>query len=397
MGELKGWPSNPRTIGEADAGRLTSSLIEFGQIQTIAIDPDNVIIDGHQRSKVWKAYSDFGDDYIVDVRVSNRTLTEEERQKLSILLHEGATGDWDFTALEQWDIEEEELEGWGFDMELFEDDEENPWFDDEIPEEDPEAEAKVDEADVLQEKWQVELGQMYQMGNHRIICGDCTDPDVVERLMGDKQAVLLCTDPPYNVQYEISKNPRHKIREITNDWLSDDDWAQFVASWGQVCQKYVTGDCYIWGQSGAGGMRMRLWLIEMGLHWSATIIWKKQQLVLTPANYQRMYEMCLYGWFGERSSFTADRKQTEVWEVDRPRNSKLHPTMKPLELFEISIKNSSKKGDAVLDIFLGSGTTLIACERMERVCYGIEVEPKYISVSLQRWVDTFGTQPELIK
>lgn len=308
-----------------------------------------------------------------------------------MLLHEGAVGEWDFSLLEDWD--EDELEDWGFNMELFgeESDGSEEWFEDEIPEEE-EPEMPPDDADILQEKWQVESGQMFQLGTHRVICGDSTDPEIMGRLMGDSQAVLCFTDPPHNVQYGISKNPRPEIREIENDWLSDDEWVDFVDQWGNVVKQYTTGDCYIWGASGADGMRMRLWLIEMGLHWSATIIWKKQQLVLTPANYQRMYEMCLYGWFGDKSSFVADRKQTEVWEVDRPLNSKFHPTMKPLELAEIAIRNSSTAGDLVLDIFLGSGTTLLASERMGRRCRAVELEPKYVAVTLERWQMAYPEQ-----
>ena len=131
-------------------------------------------------------------------------------------------------------------------------------------------------------------------------------------------------------------------------------------------------------------MKQRLWFAEAELHWSATIIWKKQQLVLSPAKYQRMYEPCLYGWFG-KSSFVADRKQTEVWEIDRPHNSKLHPTMKPIELCEKGIKNSSQRNDSVLDLFGGSGSTLIACERLNRKCYMSELYPIYVQVIIDRW------------
>ena len=120
------------------------------------------------------------------------------------------------------------------------------------------------------------------------------------------------TDPPYNVRYGESKNPKHKIREIENDWQTAEEWESFVKKFGTIIKDRCTGDCYIWGASGPDGMKMRLWLIEMGLHWSATIIWKKQQLILSPAKYQRMYEPCLYGWFAEKSSFTGDRTQVEV-------------------------------------------------------------------------------------
>lgn len=140
----------------------------------------------------------------------------------------------------------------------------------------------------------------------------------------------------------------------------------------------------MWGASGPDGMKMRLWLTEMGCHWSATIIWVKNSLVLTPANYQRKYEPCFYGWFN-KSSFVADRKQTEVWEFDKPNASKLHPTMKPIELCSNAIENSSKHGDIVLDLFGGSGSTLIACEQTNRNCYMMELDEFYCSVIIERW------------
>ena len=140
---------------------------------------------------------------------------------------------------------------------------------------------------------------------------------------------------------------------------------------------------------------MRLWLVDLGAHWSATIIWKKQQLVLSPAKYQRMYEPCFYGWF-DKSSFGGDRKQVEVWDLDRPLNSKLHPTMKPVEVCERAILNSSQWDDIVLDLFLGSGSTLIACEKTNRICYGMELEPKYVDVICKRYEDYTGKKAELI-
>jgi DNA modification methylase len=144
----------------------------------------------------------------------------------------------------------------------------------------------------------------------------------------------------------------------------------------------------MWGASGPEGMRMRLWLVEHGCNWSTTIIWKKQQLVLSPAKYQRLYEPCFYGWFG-KSSFKADRKQVEVWEVDRPHDSKLHPTMKPIELCEVPIRNSSNTGDRVLDLFGGSGSTLIASEKLNRKCYMMELDTKYCDVIVKRFNDLF--------
>lgn len=206
---------------------------------------------------------------------------------------------------------------------------------------------------------------------------------------------MIHTDPPYNVDYGVSKNPRHKIRTIENDKQSPEEWEEFCKALYSIFNIYNTGDIYMWGASCPEGMRMRLWLVDMGAHWSATIIWKKQQLVLSPAKYQRMYEPCFYGWF-DKSSFGGDRKQVEVWDLDRPLNSKLHPTMKPVEVCERAILNSSQWDDIVLDLFLGSGSTLIACEKTNRICYGMEIDPKYVDVIIKRFEDYSGKKAELV-
>jgi DNA modification methylase len=199
---------------------------------------------------------------------------------------------------------------------------------------------------------------------------------------------MVFTDPPYNVDYGVSKKPRHKIRTIENDKQSPEEWEQFCRDIFTIFKEFNDGDIYMWGASGPEGMKMRLWLTEMGCHWSATIIWKKQQLVLSPANYQRMYEPCFYGWFG-KSSFNGDRRQVEVWEIDRPLDSKLHPTMKPIDLCAKGIENSSVLGDAIMDLFLGSGSTMVACQNLSRKCRGIEISPNYCAVILERMQTAF--------
>lgn len=151
-------------------------------------------------------------------------------------------------------------------------------------------------------KTNIKIGDVFKLGEHRLLCGDATRYQDVEKLLQGEQSNMVFTDPPYNVDYGASKNPRHKIRQIKNDKQSPEQWKIFCASIFEIFKKYNKGDIYLWGGSGPDGMASRLQLVEMGCHWSATIIWKKQQLVLTPANYQRMYEPCFYGWF-EKSSF----------------------------------------------------------------------------------------------
>ena len=239
------------------------------------------------------------------------------------------------------------------------------------------------------EKPKTKTGDLYILGNHRLLCGDATKKKDVERLMDGAKADMVFTDPPYNVDYGSSKNPRHKIRKIANDSMPSDAWESFCKDVFANIKTYCAGDVYVWGASAPDGMKMRLWLHEMGCHWSATIIWKKQQLVLSPAKYQRIYEPCFYGWFG-KSSYRADRKQVEVWEFDRPLNSHLHPTMKPVALCCRGIINSSEKNDIVLDLFGGSGSTLVACEQTQRRCYMMEIDPHYCDVIVKRWEDFTG-------
>jgi DNA modification methylase len=241
-------------------------------------------------------------------------------------------------------------------------------------------------------------GEIFQLGRHRLLCGDSTKAEDVAKLMGQEKADLVFTDPPYNVDYGASKShPTWKIRSIVNDNMDDAAWLKFNQAIIEIIKAYSRGgDLYIWGASGPAGMRQRLAFIDAGCHWSATIIWKKQQLVLSPARYQRLYEPCFYGWL-KKSSFRGDRKQTEIWEANRPISSDQHPTMKPIELCARGITNSSKPGQIVLDLFLGSGSTLIAAEISDRVCYGMEIDPKYCDVIIQRFAKFTGISEASIR
>jgi DNA modification methylase len=223
-------------------------------------------------------------------------------------------------------------------------------------------------------------GDIWLLGKHRLLCGDAVNEADVQRLMDCQTADMIFTDPPYNVNYN------YRNRKIINDNLSNEDWEMFCKKLFENFKKYNKGDIYMWGAPGPNGMKMRLWLVEIGCHWSATIIWSKQHFVLGHAKYQRMYEPCFYGWF-DKSSFVGDRKQTDVWNFNRPIVSDLHPTMKPVDLCAYAIKNSSLPGQIVLDLFLGSGSTLIACEQVDRICYGMELDPAYCDVIVRRWED----------
>jgi DNA modification methylase len=380
---------NPRTITDEDRAQLTESLERFNLVEIPAINVDNTILAGHQRISI---LLDLGrGDEEIDVRVPNRKLTEEEVREYNVRSNLN-TGDWDFELLKEH-YDSEELISWGFtkdELSDFEIDESETVLE--------EPEAQIERADELQAKWKTEAGQIWKAGHGIVVCGDSNDPKVIQSLLGRKTVNMTFSDPPYNVDYGANKHhPNWHVRKIEGDKQTPNEWEAFIKNLGETLKSRCEGDCYLWGASGPDGMRMRLWLIEMGFHWSATIIWKKQQLVLSPANYQRMYEPCLYGWFGKKSSFVGDRKQVEVWEVDRPQSSPEHPTMKPVKLAQIALANSSHPGDSVLDLFLGSGTTLVAAEQMKRVCYGVEIDPRYVAVTLERMselkvkIDLIGT------
>lgn len=379
IGQLKPAEYNPRKADEKQHANLKASIERFGLKDPIIVNSasnrKNVIIGGHFRVRVAQ---DIG---IKDVPVVYVNIPDLEREKeLNVRLNRN-TGDFDFDLLA--DFDQDMLKDIGFDskeldsiFQLTNDEKE-----DDVPEPPLNPKAK--------------RGDIYQLGRHRVMCGDSICVDDVEKLMGGGRSKMIHTDPPYNVDYGVSKKPRHKIRTIENDKQSPEEWEEFCKALYSIFKIYNTGDIYMWGASSPEGMRMRLWLVDMGAHWSATIIWKKQQLVLSPAKYQRMYEPCFYGWF-DKSSFGGDRKQVEVWDLDRPLNSKLHPTMKPVEVCERAILNSSQWDDIVLDLFLGSGSTLIACEKTNRICYGMEISPVYCDVIIERWEKYSGGKANLI-
>lgn len=367
-------PDNPRFIKDDRFEKLINNIKEFPKmmkLRPIVVDDTGKILGGNMRYRalIELGYQEIPEGWVVKAS----ELTEEEKRRF-IITDNIPYGDWNNDMLaNEWD--EIELEDWGMDLSEI-----NIHFEPEAEEDDFDVDKAVEDT----KEPICKLGDIWQLGNHRIMCGDSTKKEDVEKLMNGKKADMVFTDPPYNVDYGVSKNPRHKIRTIQNDKQNPEQWEKFCKSIFNIFQQYNNGDIYMWGAPSPEGMKMRLWLTEMGCHWSATIVWKKQQLVLTPANYQRMYEPCYYGWF-KKSSYNGDRTQTEVWDIDRPLNSKLHPTMKPVELCSKGIKNSSKKGNLILDLFLGSGSTLIASEQLNRICYGMEIDPIYCDVVIRRW------------
>ncbi len=230
-------------------------------------------------------------------------------------------------------------------------------------------------------------------GRHRFLCADSTNGDAVARLMGGAKASMAITDPPYNVSYgEHGGAPRaSRKRTIQNDDLGE-GFYDFLLKACRGLLSVTDGAVYICMSSSELHTLQRAF-VDAGGHWSTFVIWAKDTFTLGRSDYQRQYEPILYGWReGSKHHWCGDRDQGDVWSVDKPLSSPLHPTMKPIPLLERAIENSSDPGDIVLDTFLGSGSTLIACERTGRVCYAMELAPEYLDVAVLRWESFMGQQ-----
>lgn len=366
---VKSNPNNPRTIKDDNFKKLVNSVISFPKMlekRPIVVDENMIVLGGNMRlrackeAKLKEVWIDTTEDW-----------TEEEKREFIIKDNiSGGEWDWDMIA-NQYDLIE--LDAWGLDL----------------PDKSIlEPEIEEDEApEVSSEPPVSQLGSIYQLGKHRVMCGDSTDFGQASDLMDGKRAKMCFTDPPYNVDYGSNQSPIWgKSRTIMNDKMTDEEWVIFIDAFNSVILELVDGGIYI-AMSCKELDRVKASFEKNGGHWSSYIIWVKQQLVPGRKDYQSKYEPILYGWKeGVKDRyFTESRKEVDVWEHDRPNVSKEHPTMKPISLMAEAINNSSKSGDIVLDLFLGSGSTLIACEQTDRICYGMELDPKYVDVIRKRY------------
>ena len=383
--ELTPYPGNAKMHPADQIEHIANSIKSFGWTQPIVVDENNVVVIGHGRLLAAKEL------HLDKVPVVCRDdLTEEQINACRLADNKTNESSWDFSKLEE---ELAQLAIDGVDMEQF-------GF--EVGEDfiDHTQEIVEDEAPEVQEEAVAKLGQIYQLGNHRLMCGDSTNQETVEKLMHGTKARMVFTDPPWNVNYGASDNNQHyKARTIINDSMSTADFKDFMnntfrcmnAASEAGCMTYVVMSAQEWGN-------MMLTLLENEYHWSSTIIWNKDQLVLSRKDYHTKYEPIWYGWkSGEaRLHPLEDRKQCDVWDFDRPKRSDEHPTMKPVELVARAITNSSNKGDPVLDLFGGSGTTLIACEQTSRACFMMELDPRYVDVIVKRWENFTGEKAVLL-
>ena len=371
INEVIPYPDNPRKNDNA-VDAVAESIKQCGYCSPIVIDEDNVILAGHTRLKALKKLK------WKEVECVRKTgLTEEQKKKYRILDNKtNELAEWDFDLLEE-EIADLDFDGFdfGFDFNSGEDDAEI--IEDEVPEVNEEIEPTV------------KLGDIWQLGRHRLMCGDSTDAGTVALLMDGKQADLFLTDPPYNVAYE---GKTKDALTIENDKMESDKFREFLTSAFTAAVSVLKegGGFYIWFAS-REHCNFETALNDSGLEVRQELIWKKNSMVLGRQDYQWKHEPCLYGWKdGASHNWYSDRCQTTILEFDKPTRSADHPTMKPVELFAYQIKNSTKKGETVLDLFGGSGTTIIACEQTGRTAYCMELDERYCDVIIKRYENLTG-------
>lgn len=385
LDKLTPYEKNARKHQEADLKTIEASIEQFGMCDPIGIWSDkNIIVEGHGRLLALKK---LGYTEAPCIRLDH--LTDEERRAYALAHNKTAEmSEWEFDKLdaELAELANMELdfsmEDFGF--EAFVAVDETEVVEDDVPEVDEEAEPTV------------KLGDIWQLGKHRLMCGDSTDKETIEKLMNGEQADLLVTDPPYNVAYE---GKTADALTIENDSMGGEEFRAFlVSAFERAKESLKAGSSfYVWYAS-REHINFESALNEVGLQVREQLIWVKNSLVLSRQDYHWRHEPCLYGWKdGAPHNWYSDRSQTTVLEFNRPSRNAEHPTMKPLDLLGYQIKNSSKQGQLVIDLFGGSGSTLMACEQLNRICYTCELDPRYCDVIIKRWEQHTGEKAVLVK
>jgi len=388
LSQLKKWENNPAEISKEAAGRLVECFNEFGQIETLAVDPENRLVDGHQRLDTWLAK--YG-DIEVDCRKASRLLTEKERQKIAVMLRSGAVGRYNWDVVSSWSADD--LQGWGMDSATLKE-----WKHDvsaldnfiESEKKEPvDAEPQIDRAAELNEKWQVKTGDLWQIGEHRLLCGDSTKEQDINKLMGGDKAVCMWTDPPYGVEY-VGKTK--DALTIENDGA--ENLPELLSSAFLVADSILEEGAPIYVAHPAGALQMVFdkCFVDVGWRFHETLVWVKDSMVMGHSDYHYKHEPIIYGWKGKNRFWYSGRDQVSVFEIARPKRSSEHPTMKPPELVEACLYNSTTTGDITFEPFAGSGTTMVACHNIKRRCYANELSPNYCAVILERMSTAF---PEL--
>jgi DNA modification methylase len=380
-------PANVRKHGQRNMDAIKASLRRFGQQKPIVVDAKGIVLAGNgtlaaARDLGWR-----------EIQIVRTELTGSQATAFGIADNRSAElAEWDeklADVLASLKAEDFPLEEIGFDLDELE------ALKPEVKS-DADAEPQIDKAEELRAKWGVELGQVWQLGEHRITCGDSTSAEVVKRLLGEDKPHLMVTDPPYGVQYDANWRNEAKradgspIGASAIGKVSNDDKADWREAWA-----LFPGDvAYVWC-AGTKSHIVALSLEACDFQMRSLIIWAKSQFAIGRSDYHEQKEPC---WYAVRKGaighYNGDRTQSTLWEIDKPKKSETgHSTQKPIECMERPIRNNSKLGDLVYEPFGGSGTTIIACERTGRKCRAIELNPAYVAVAIQRWADATGKEP----
>lgn len=365
IGQLKPAAYNPRKQlkpGDKEYEKIKNSIQEFGYVEPVIVNYDMTVIGGHQRLTVLKELG-YEEVQCVVVHIED----EHKVKALNIALNK-ITGTWNEQLLADLIVDLQSVD-FNVDLTGFEAPEVEQLFS-----KVHNKKVREDDFDVdgeLEQPAMAKVGDIWLLGEHRVICGDATLPETYIRLMDGKKANLVLTDPPYNVDVEETAG------KIKNDNMPDDKFYQFLFSAFVNMEQNMERDASIYVfHADTQGLNFRKAFKDAGFYLSGCCIWKKNALVLGRSPYQ---------WY-------SDRKQTTIWEYDRPKASKEHPTMKPVVLMAYPIENSSMSHCIVLDPFLGSGSTLMACQQTDRICYGIELDEKFVDVIVKRYISECGDE-----
>jgi DNA modification methylase len=365
LNKIKANPNNPRLVKDDKFKKLVKSIQDFPQmlnIRPIVVNEDMVVLGGNMRLKACKEAG------LKEVPVIKASSLTEEQQKEFIIKDNVGYGEWDWDMIaNEWDAEQ--VTDWGLDIPDFavkelEAEEDNYEIPDTI------------ETDIV-------LGDLFEIGPHRLLCGDSTQTDTFSRLLGQELADLVVTDPPYNVDYTGKTKEALKIE---NDKKEAGDFYQFLYDFFTACGAFTKagGAWYVWFAD-VEIVNFAKAFKDAGIKLAQMLIWQKNSIVMGRKDYHFKHEPCLYGWKeGAAHGWYSDRKQSTILEFERPSRNAEHPTMKPIPLFAYQIGNSSKQGDIVADGFGGSGTTMVACHQMNRRARLVEYDPKYCQVIIDR-------------
>ena len=380
INKLIPYVNNARTHSPEQITKIRSSLREFGFVNPVIIDKDFNVLAGHGRLAAAKA------EGITEVPCVFAEHLTEAQKKAYIIADNRMSEDagWDDELLK---VEMEALQDMGFDLSMtgFDTDELDELFKNE-----DDSEVKDDDFDLtaaLEKASFVELGDIWTVGKHRLMCGDATSADDVNALMGDTKANLILTDPPYGVSFKSASG-----LTIQNDSIKDEEFYTFLLNAFKCMAEHLEkgGAAYVF-HADTEGLNFRRAFVDAGFHLAGCCIWVKDSLVLGRSDYQWQHEPVLYGFLQNgKHKWFSDRKQTTIWNFDKPKRNANHPTSKPLDLLSYPIGNSTQENAVVIDTFGGSGSTMMACEQMNRVCFMMELDPKYASVILRRYVEDTG-------